>query len=223
MKKFFAVLLTSVFVIVLFHGVAYADSGPLGVTAKAGTLGLGVEGNYSIGSYLKIRAGANTYSYDDDGKEDDIDYEFNVDLLTFSALLDWHVFGGAFRLSGGALLNQNEVDMKAELAATFQIGDTTYSLADVGNLTGEIDFNDVAPYAGIGWDFSLGGEGALKLVCDIGVMFQGSPTVDLKANGLLATDSTFLGDLAKEESKLEDEIDEYEYYPVISVGIAYMF
>ncbi len=180
MKKSFAVLLTVVVVSLFFHKVVYADSRPLGVTVKAGTLGAGVEASLSISSYLKIRAGANAYNYDYDGKEDEIDYEFDFDLRSFSVLLDWHVFGGAFRLSGGALLNQNEVDMTAESAATFQIGNTTYTLADVGSLTGNFDFDDVAPYAGIGWDFSLGGEGAWKLVCDIGVMFQGSPTVELK-------------------------------------------
>ncbi|KPK01080.1 MAG: hypothetical protein AMK71_06950, partial [Nitrospira bacterium SG8_35_4] len=140
-----------------------------------------------------------------------------------SALLDWHPFKGSFRVSGGVLYNGNEIDADARSSATYEIGNTTYSASQVGKLTGEIDFNTIAPYAGIGWDTSFGKNKRFGLLADLGVMYQGSPEVDFTAHGPIATNQAFRNNLASEEKNIENEIDEYEYYPVISIGFAYRF
>ena len=54
-------------------------------------------------------------------------------------------------------------------------------------------------------------------------MFQGSPTANLSATGPIASDPGFQADLAKEENNLQDDLDNFEYYPVISIGFNYRF
>ena len=137
--------------------------------------------------------------------------------------MDWFPFDNAFHMTGGLLVNQNELELTAKTTANYEIGNTTYTAAEVGTLTGELDFNDVAPYIGIGWGNPFGKEGNWSFAIDLGVMFQGSADVDLSANGTLAGNAAFAANLAREEDNLEDEIDDYQYYPVIALGVSYRF
>ena len=219
MKK--KVIFPVAFILIMVSSAVYAQNVSLGL--KASTLGAGLEAETSFSDTIGGRIGINYFEYDFNGTKDDIDYDFDVTLFSVSALLDWHPFKGGFRVSGGVLYNGNEIDADARSSATYEIGNSTYSASQVGSLTGEIDFNDIAPYAGVGWDTSFGKSGKFGLLVDAGVLYQGSPEVDFTANGPIASNQAFLNDLAREEEDLENEIDEYEYYPVISIGFAYRF
>ena len=200
---------------------AYAKGPSIGI--RAGTLGLGVEIEKPITRSIGARIGGNYFTYHYSGTEDNIDYNFDLDLQSVTAILDWHPFDGSFRMSVGILLNGNELEATARGAATYEIGDSTYSSSNVGTLKGEIDFNDIAPYLGIGFDTSFGKERGWGFTFEIGILYQGSPEVDLSADGPIASNPTFQQDLAKEEERLEDELDGFEYYPVIAVGLLYRF
>lgn len=216
-KLFFSFTL----IIIMLSSAVHAQGLSLGV--KASTLGAGLEAGTSFSDTFGGRIGINYFEYDYSGTEDDIDYDYDVTLMSIAAFLDWHPFGGGFRISGGVLYNGNEIDSDARSSSTYEIGNATYSASQIGNLTGEIDFNEVAPYGGIGWDTSFGRNEQFGLLVDLGVMYQGSPEVDLTADGPIATNQTFQNDLAREEEDLENDIDEYEYYPVISIGFGYRF
>jgi len=59
---------------------------------------------------------------------------------------------------------------------------------------------------------------------DLGVMFQGSASVDdLSASGTLGNNATFNADLEQEKADLEDEMEPYQYYPVLAVSIGYFW
>ena len=124
---------------------------------------------------------------------------------------------------GGVMYNDNHIDINSEPAATFEIGDTTYSTQDAGTLEGKVDFNDIMPYIGIGWDTSFGKNNRFGLLVDLGVVYQGSPDVDLSADGPLASNQAFQNDLQTEEDKLKEDLEAYEYYPVIGIGLSYRF
>jgi len=202
---------------------SWAESGRFGVAVKASTLGAGVELITRITPNINGRLGGNAFSYDYDGTESNIQYDLELDLRSVSAILDWHPFSGGFRLSGGVLLNNNEVNAVATPTGSYDIGGITYNAAQVGTLSGKIDFNSVAPYAGLGWGNALGKDKRWGLVFDLGVVFQGSPNVNLTANGTSAGDPAFLARLAQEEQELKDELDEYDMYPVVSLGVTYKF
>lgn len=211
-----------VFIVIFFcSSLAHAEGTAL--TGRLGTLGGGLELTRSLSETVNARVGVNFFTYEYTGEESDIEYEFDLNLFSASALLDWHPFGGVFRLSGGLVLNNNELDSTARPLEITAIGDVDYTPEEIGTLTGNIDFNNLAPYAGIGLGNAVAGDKKWGVVLDIGVMFQGTPDASLAADGLLSTDPAFLAELAKEEKDLQDELDTFKYYPVISFGITYRF
>lgn len=193
------------------------------VTPKIGTLGLGIEATSAISESLNIRAGINTFSYDYSSTESGIDYDFDLDLKSVAAMLDWHPFSNGFRVTGGALYNGNELSARAAPSDSFDIGGTIYTPAEVGTLTGDIDFRKTAPYLGIGWGNPLAPGSKWTVSLDLGIMFQGAADVDYTATGALSTDPAFLADLDTERAELEDALDNFEYYPVASIGVSYRF
>ncbi len=58
---------------------------------------------------------------------------------------------------------------------------------------------------------------------EAGVLFQGSPKLNLAANGgLLANDPTFLQELEKERREAEDDAD-FKLWPVLQLNFAWRF
>jgi hypothetical protein len=59
---------------------------------------------------------------------------------------------------------------------------------------------------------------------DAGVVFQGSLDVALTSTGgSLSGDPDLQAALAAEEAQLEDDIDEFDLYPVLALGVGYRF
>ncbi len=201
--------------------LAHAEGSAL--SAKIGTLGLGLEFAQSLSPAVNLRLGLNNYTYGYTTTKSDINYDFDLKLQSLSALLDWHPGGDGFRISGGLLSNGNKLDAVATPVGNVDVGGTSYPAALVGTLSGKIEFNSVAPYVGIGWDNLTGKNRGFGVAFDLGVAFQGSPKVDLTANGLIAGDAGFQADLATEEQQLKDDLKGYKYYPVLSLGLTYIF
>lgn len=195
----------------------------IGIEAKASTLGLGAEIHFGFTSYLNLRVGLNNYSYTYDTTEDDINYNFDLKLRSTSVLLDFHPFGGTFRLTGGMLKNENEFQGNAALAGSYDIGGNTYTSAEVGTLSGNISFDSPVPYVGFGWANNPG-ESGFGVSFDIGLVMQGEPKADLfTQGGTLLNDPQFQDDLAAEELALQEDMKEFDAYPVISFGLQYRF
>jgi len=188
---------------------------------KAGTLGLGVEATWRPIRYLDFRIGANKFSYDDNGSEAGIDYDTELDLQSFYATANLRPPLSPFRFTAGIVSNGNELNLASRSTSTFDIGGSTFTSAQVGQLQGGIQFDSVSPYAGVGFDFRL--FDTLGLNLDVGVLFQGTPQASLRATGPIANDPTFLTELALEQQELQNSVDEYELYPVVSLGFSFNF
>jgi hypothetical protein len=199
-----------------------ADS-PLAISAKCGTLGLGGEAHLQITPSINARLGANAFSIDLDGTESDIEYDFGLDLLSYSALLDWHVFDGSFRITAGLILNDSDVDLTAKSATSLTIGDETYTIDEITTLSGQMTFNDIAPYIGIGWGSAFDNERRWGIITDFGVAFIGSPKVALSATGPLSNNEAFLTELERERAQFEEDVKDYKFYPVLSLSLFYRF
>ncbi len=199
--------------------VAQAD---VGMGVKGGTLGGGMEITTGLTESINARVGFNTYSYSTSGTESDIDYDVDFNLQTTSAILDWHPFKGTFRLSAGYVFNNNTIEMtgKPTNGIDYEIGGTEYSL---DSLDGEVEFTSGA-YVGMGWGNAGRGKG-FGMNFEIGAFYQGSPDLTLTAKGSssVVDDPDFKRDLAREEADAQDDIAEYEWYPVISLGMSYTF
>lgn len=218
----------------LLAGLA-ASAGTVGVEAASaqiavgvgiGTGGVSAEAQVKIAPWLQLRGGYNYFEYTSDGENfDDITYDGSIDLTSFGAFVDLHPFSNSFVISGGALMFQgdNFLDFGATPTSNVQIGDTTYTPAQVGRLGLTADFEEsIAPYIGIGWDTTGGGGIGLKLL--LGAAFTGTPSIDITSTGgTLSSDATFQQKVAQEETNANDDIEEYKIIPVVQLGLTFGF
>lgn len=223
MKRF--LLSISVLMIVLFSGInrVSADTFDIALGGKVGTPGLGLELTVGLLDSLNTRVGLNTFSYGYDFDVDDFNYDADLNLFTGMLLADWHLFDNDFRITGGMVLNENEITAVGTTDKEIVvINDTGYRAADVGDLRTTISFNNFAPYFGIGWGNAVG-DNHFNFSFDLGVIFSGSPSATLSANGPLASDPDFQHDLAAEANDVEEEGEDFNIYPVIALGINFQF
>jgi len=89
-------------------------------------------------------------------------------------------------------------------------------------LKGDLDFDDIAPYVGLGYGRTFGEEAQWVFAFDLGVLFQ-TFDVSLSADGLLSQDPEFQSDLKQEEEDVDDELDIIKVYPVLAFGVGYRF
>ncbi len=215
-------------------GVAFADRGGTGVSLKAGTPGFGVDVTLGVSEKVNVRLSGNyfSYTYDDfefdenDETEREIDevvdtIEATLDLMSFGAFLDWHPWGGGFRVSTGAIYNGNEASLSVTAGDTIEIDGEEYV---VQSLNGQIEFSSFAPYVGMGWGNAADTASRFHFAFDLGVLVQGSPDISLEAT---ATDpflqASLNAALANEEEDLEDDVESFTVYPVLALGLSYTF
>ncbi len=201
-------------------GAASADNS-FGLGVKAGTLGLGLEAIWRPIPFVDVRVGANSYEYGYDGPQAGLTYDATLNLDTVYATGNFHFPLSPFRVTAGVFSNGNEFDLASVDSGTFDIGGTTYTLADVGSLTSVVSFEGEAPYLGIGFDFTVLDKVGMNL--DLGVLWQGEPQVTMQASGLLANDPTFLAAVEIERQQLADDMSSFKAYPVVSLGFVFNF
>ncbi len=205
-----------------------ADEGNLGFGVKGGTLGGGVELSHSVTEDTNVRLGANYLKFSFDSTIDSIDYEMDPDFINLSLMLDWHPFSGSFFICGGAFLTNHEIGVTGK--AGKNLIPTEYSqfvgFADTVALDGTVDFNTIAPYAGIGWKSNHDRKG-WGVSFDVGVMFQGAPKVSELTVVNAPVDVSGLTELQQyleeERKKIEDDLEKFQYYPVASLLVTYYF
>lgn len=195
-------------------GVSAAD---VGIELHGGTLGAGAGLDIGLSDNVGARIGFNRFSTDEDWTEGDLDYDGDLELDSVHALLDWHPFGGVFRVTGGVLANDNRIEGSANVESGDDVGGQQ---SGSGRIGAEVSFDDTAPYLGIGWSSRPANRG-LSFSLDVGVMGQGSPEVALtKEEGLNNVDQE---DLDREAREVEDDLSEYDTYPVLQLGMLYRF
>lgn len=219
--------------VALVSGGAHAFDVSMG--AKAGTLGYGADVSVPVTDSISVRGGFSKFSFNYDGAIDSSSevnganvsstatYTTTLDFNTVSLLADYHPFHSGFRLSGGAMLNNNK------LSATATAGDQTISIGDYESTQGAdltadvaITFPATAPYLGLGYDSSPYSRSGLSFTFDAGVMFQGEPNADVKLSGADASQVS-QDDIDKEVADINDTLKSFNVYPVVNMGLSYRF
>jgi len=206
---------------------AGADEHRSAFAVSVGSPGVGVTLGRSVNGHFGARITGNFFEFRDDFRETDVTYDAALKLRSLQALLDFHPFESAFRLSAGVVLNENRVEGTAlPNAGSLTINGRGYASGDVGTLTARGDLGDrkVASYAGLGFGRTTG-RSRVFFMLDLGVIFQGTPHVSLSATGPLASDAGFQNDLAAEVMDVNRDLDEpyFRYYPVIAIGLGFRF
>jgi len=195
---------------------------------KLGTLGVGVDLSSSFNDTFALRFNVNGMSVTQTDTQDGTDFEGTLDLFTAGALIDYYPFENNFRFSSGLYYNENGFTGKAKptVGSTVEIDGTNYTLGDtgdIGSLDADISFPSTAPYIGLGWGNDAHYQG-WGFTLDVGAMYHGTGNVDLKANvnnELLA--DAIANDVAAEEQNIKADLEEFKFYPVVSIGVNYTF
>ncbi|MDX9767952.1 MAG: hypothetical protein RBT51_11480, partial [Ectothiorhodospiraceae bacterium] len=189
-------------------GAAQAEGFAVGV--KAGTTGVGVEGIASLSPYLNARIGYSGLTFDGKTTYNDKKTEWDADLNLglASLLVDLHPFNNNFRITAGIAYNNSDLTgtLKSKTAgSTINIGDTDYLVSAISPANAEIEFDEFAPYIGIGYGNPVHEDNRLSLYVDLGVtqLKSGSATVSANCNAALdpqcANTAQFANDIAKEQ------------------------
>ncbi len=196
----------------------------IGLAVKIGTTGPGLEATLGIVEGLNLRAGGYYFRLRHGGSVRDVEYDFDVKLASIPLLADWHPFANEFRITGGVVYNRNMADLDGTPNQDTKIGDNTYTPEEIGELSGSVRFNNWAPYIGLGYGNAvLDADKTWGFVFDIGIMWQGSPSVGLSASGTMKDNPIFQQNLAMQKNDIQEDADVFRIYPVLSFGISYQF
>ena len=183
------------------------------------TLGAGVELGYRATPYFGARANLTGWPLNVSFTTGGVSYSGKVSFLSGGLLGDYYPFGGFFRLTAGAHVNRDSIDVTATPANPITISGFTFTPAQIGTLTSNIRYNSVAPYLGVGAETPAIFGDHLVFSLDAGAMYQGRSkvTVTASAGGLAANY------IAAEEATVKHYTDRLSVYPVVSVGAKYRF
>jgi hypothetical protein len=198
----------------------------VGVTARVGTLGIGLDVAKSLSPQFDARLGFNFGNVGFNRTDSGIDYDSQLNLSSVQLFGDYYLFGGnSFRITSGLVAQNNRfsVTSKPSGNGTYTIDNQSFSASQVGNLTGEFKYaNAIAPYLGIGLGHATN-EG-FGFNADLGVMFTGAPKVSLNAsNPAFNNDPTTRGAIDNQIRRTENDLKGFNIYPVLSVGVSYGF
>jgi hypothetical protein len=206
---------------VLFSTVVKAQGAAVGL--KVSTLGAGIELATSFSDKLNGRLAAQYFKYSDDYSSSSVNYDGDLELKSVLGTLDYYPFESIFHLSAGALLNGNKIGLRGE-SLKGATGDNSLVGALLGNLEGDVKGNTFAPYVGLGFGNPVvGDQGGFGFKADVGLVYHGNPKVSLSADGLLAGAPLGQALIAQEEAELQDDVDGYEWYPVVGLSVFYRF
>ncbi len=185
----------------------------IGVGVKAGTLGLGAELGLTLSDRFTTRLALNKYKFGADQTIDGIDYSADLDMSSSAIFLDWSPFtNGSLHLTVGYVNSDNKLNASATGSYTFGTNPTSYTTTvDTTVKLGS------GPYFGIGYgNVSNAGFG---FTFELGVVQMGTPKASLsESSGMVPAD-----DIAREEQNIQNDLNQYDLYPVVSAGISIGF
>ena len=212
-------------------GTAHAqDDATFAGDLSVGTTGVSANAQLGLHPRLALRMGYNWLEVSRDDEEiSGVSYSGDLEFAGFGGFVDAHPFANPFTVTGGVFVGDKSAVLDAVPTEDVTLGDQTFTPDQVGVIDGSAEFGDTALFAGIGYDPSLYKPGGLSFVVRAGVMFAGEPDVTLSATA--ETDeripeearAELTAALRAEEAILEDDIDDYAFFPVLTVGLSYGF
>lgn len=212
----------------------------LGLTAS--TLGAGIQGAVSVTGISNIRAGFNAFDYSDSFTKDGVNYNGTLKLRSAQVTYDQYFHGlGGFHISPGVLIyDDNSGNGNASIPAgqTFTLGGVTYysSAANPVTGTGAVTVRKASPMLLFGFGNLLPrSQRHFGVSFEAGVVFQGSPNARLNLAGSsclvsastgcvnTATDPGVQANVQAEQTKINNDLNPFKYYPVVALGFSYKF
>lgn len=191
--------------------ISSAQAATFGITPQVGLAGAGATVQWGFNEYLGLSAGYTGINQSiSDVKTDDATYSADISIKNPQLMVNWAPFGGHFRVSFGAFLQDSTIDLDA----------TNFANPDVQRADVNVKFaQSVAPALTIGWESPLNKVG-FGYHFSLGAMYAGKPEADV--NITLSNPLANLLQLQRdEERKIEDELSKYKVLPILQAGVLY--
>lgn len=201
-----------------------ASRSGVALSVEASTMGpsIGVHVQATETVRVRLRGAYLPYTVDENLEGEDVDPE-NVDpRLRGEAQvggpevrLDWHPFDSGFHLSGGLLYNLAEADAVIAPTSSFEFTDTkTFGPERIGELSAEVSYSTLSPYAGLGFGDAIGGRWGV--VVELGAYYVGAPTFDFEGEKLIEPTE-------RNQETFEEGFESFRLYPHFALGLSYQF
>jgi hypothetical protein len=200
----------------------------VGVGLRAGTLGFGAEAAVDLSSHLAVRGGmgltplvVKNPSFWSPGP--DVNAKLRLPKTWYNIGVDLYPTGGTFHIGAGMLFKPDDPTLAGSLSSTgsIDIGDSTYTGAQVAEVTGTLHSKTKAAYVLIG--FGRETRRGLGLFLDLGVAFLGDPGLTFQAtkgDPTVINSAPFQQALRDEEQKVQKKMATYlKYWPIADIGI----
>jgi hypothetical protein len=199
------------------------------VYGTAGTTGVGLGLGTQLAEKWSLRLEMTRSNSTMNDTQEDLSIEAKIKLQSGGIYADYFPFASSFRLTGGLMFKSPSgwVTATPVVGTTATIGDVSYTFGAGDNISGSVQYPSTMPYLGIGWGLAHGTNKGLRFGLDLGAGI-GSLKSKLAASEGIRTAAANAGkdiaaDLAVEEKKLNDELNQVSFLPVIKVSVGYSF
>ena len=211
------------------------------MTLKASTLGGGVDISRALGGDFVLRGSVNLVDFAFPFSIDGVTYDSQFNFRSGGVSLDWFPRHGGLRISPGVLYLKNNLSAISGVppGKYFELGEQGFinSVDDPLNGTAGVVFpRRVAPMITFGFRNLLfrkdEGSGRLSFPVEFGAAYSGAAKIDVTLNGTACTlDGCFTfaqnaeaqDSLKAEIKKLNNRLDNFPIYPIVSMGATYRF
>ena len=211
-----------------------------GIQVSAGTLGAGIQAATAVTRRSNVRFGVNYFKYSGSITSDNITYNGTLKLESAEVLYDQYIIGG-FHISPGVMVydgNQGTANASVTGGQTFSLNGVSYYSANASPVTGTgtITSRKYAPELLIGFGNLLPRSARHFTVnFELGVVYQGSANAKLSltgntcpydgVNGCLpiSSNQTVQNNVIAEQTKINNSLGPFKFYPVLRLGFGYKF
>jgi hypothetical protein len=158
------------------------------------------------GMYMPI--GLTNYEYNFDGQI--LVINGDIKLGAVQALVDFHPFKNAFKLTGGVAYMLTDITATAVVRDSVKQGDIMISPEEVGKIDVGIKVGPICPYIGIGFGRAVP-KTRFSFNFEIGGYYINQPNISFKATGMLEPSSA-------NEKVLQDNMSGYNWLPMMNFG-----
>lgn len=203
------------------------------IGVSVGVHGIAIDYTWQLNKNIDVRFALTDMPFSDELEADGITYELEYERTNLAVLVDLMPWENGFHLTAGLFALEHQWLIDAKLNGDYYIGDGQWQANDL-KLHGEITYAAASPYLGLGWKNIFGENNHWAMTVEAGVMYVGSAAVDYGATGEVcdvggancidsALGPVFQKNLAEEEQQLEEKLEDYEFWPVIQLGLNYKF
>ena len=196
----------------------------VGVAVNYGLIsGPALELTYPINDLFQVRGalsagmGLSETSGDNDNE---VAYDVKADGGIHRLSMDYHPFSGTFFMSAGYAFNDFKLKANGtKTGSDIEVGDDTFD--GTVTINGAIEW-DSAPMLSLGWGHSPAeGWGAMF---EVGAIFTGAPDASLTGTISDANAQDDLNTALKaEETKLKNDVADFDFLPILQAGVTYRF